>query len=160
MGRHEIWNGILFFAGSFIGFVIFAEKSLINLMGRFSHIMKYLIGNMFRCHTKLSADVIFYEFLQEYRTLVCDDIVKAYAGSDKDFFDFRYGSQLTEKRNIIRMVSCQILTWFRKKTLSIGTYTFCQLLLTGRLTEISGRASYIMNIALKIRLPGHGFCFF
>ena len=117
----------------FVGF----QKVLIDLMGRLAHIIKNLIRNMFRSNTKLSADMMFYQFPEKDRTFVCKYIVKTYTGPDKDFFDFRYGSQLTEKRNIIRMVSCQILTWFRKKTLSVGTYTFCQLLLTGRLTEIS-----------------------
>ena len=43
MRRHKVWNSILFLAGSFICFVIFSEKRLIDLMRWFTHIVKYLV---------------------------------------------------------------------------------------------------------------------
>ena len=51
------------------------------------------------------------------------------------------------------MVGFQILTRLREETLSVLTDTVGHLLFAGRLTEIGGRTSHIMDITLKIRFP-------
>ena len=76
MRGHKIRNRILLPAGGSIRFLILIQKLLVDFMGRFSHIMKYLIGNMFRCHTELSTDMVLYKFFQKNRTFVCNYIIK------------------------------------------------------------------------------------
>ena len=56
------------------------------------------------------------------------------------------------------MVRPQILTRFRKKTLAARTRAACQLLFTGRETEIRGGSAHIMDITLEIRLLCQKLC--
>ena len=56
------------------------------------------------------------------------------------------------------MVHPKIFAWFREKALFVLAYTLRQLFFTGRMAEIGCRAAHIMDIALKIRFPGKGFC--
>ena len=56
------------------------------------------------------------------------------------------------------MVRPQVLTWFREQALLIGARPLCQLLFTGRETEISSRPPNIMDISLKVRLLGKKLC--
>ena len=115
---------------------------------------------MFRCNTKLSTDMIFDQFLHKYRIFICDNIIKTYTRTDKDFFDTGYFAQFSKKGNIVCVIYLKVSTWLRKKTLAILTDSFCQLFLTGWLSEICGRTAYIMNITLKIRILCHFDGFF
>ena len=159
MRGHKIRNRILLPAGGSIRFLILIQKLLVDFMGRFSHIMKYLIGNMFRCNTKLSADMMLYKNQQKNRTLVCHHIIKTNSGTDEYFFDTGEFPELSKQRNIICMIYGKIAARFRKKTLPVLTDTFGQLLLTGRLSKIRCRSTHIMDISLKIRNFCHFFCF-
>lgn len=58
------------------------------------------------------------------------------------------------------MVCLHILTRLREQTLLVLTYTMRHLLLTGRMTEVSSRTAYVMDISFKIRLFDEKFSFF
>ena len=130
------------------------------LSGWFSHIVKYLVGNVFRRDTKLSADMILHKFLQKNRTLVRYHIVKADSRTDKNLFDSGDLAEFPKKCHVIGMVYGKVSARFREKTLPVLADTFGELLLTGWLPEVCGRASDIMDIALEIRIMSHFFCFF
>ena len=114
---------------------------------------------MLRCHLALAAHMILYHFLQESVTLFFQQIIKPYAGTDKHLFYSGQFPQLSQQRNIILMAAGQIRTGLWKQALPGLTYPRLQLFLAGRMPEISGRPSHIMNIPFKIRLPGHPLCF-
>ena len=160
MGWHKIRYRVLLFAGSLIFFVISLKESLIDLMVWFSHIMKYLIGNMFRCYTELSTDMVLHKFFQKNRTFVCNYIIKTDTWTDKYFFDPRNFPQFPKQRNVIWMIHSEIFAGFRKQTLPVLADTLCQLFLTRRLTEICGRSADIMNITFEIRILCHFSGFF
>ena len=65
MGGHKVWDGVLLLACRRVCLLILIQKLLIDLMGWFSHIVKYLVGNVFRRDTKLSAYMVFHKFLQK-----------------------------------------------------------------------------------------------
>ena len=104
---------------------------------------------MLRCYSQLTADVIFHKLIKKSFIRVCHQIIKPNAGTDKNFFNFGDIPDLSEKLKIILVVYRQILTRRRKQALSLLADSFCQLLFAGRITKISRRASYIMDIALK-----------
>ena len=125
-----------------------------------AHKLQDFIGNMLRCYSQLTADVIFHKFIKKSFIRVCHQIIKPNAGTDKNFFDFGDVPYLSEKLKIILVVYRQILTRRRKQALPLLADSFCQLLFAGRITEISRGASYIMDIAFKIRILCHLFSFF
>ena len=126
-----------------------------------SHLLKHCIRDMFRCHLQLTADVVLAQFSEKRIVFVCHQIIKPNAGTDKKLF-LTLGDipDLSEKLKIILVVYRQILTRRRKQALPLLADSFCQLLFAGRITKISRRASYIMDIAFKIRILRHLFSFF
>ena len=58
------------------------------------------------------------------------------------------------------MINVKILTGRWKQALPVLTYALCKLLFTGRMTKISGRSSYIVDISFKIRIFRHPRSFF
>ena len=87
--------------------------------------------------------------------LVQHQVVKSYTAADKNLFYPRKLPQLSQQAHIVGVVHHQVGTWFWEQALPVGTYTVFQLLLAGGLTEIGGGPAHIMDVALKVRLPGH-----
>ena len=160
MGGHKVWDGVLLLACRRVCLLILIQKLLIDLMGWFSHIVKYLVGNVFRRDTKLSAYMVFHKFLQKNWAFVRYYIVKSDSGADENFLDSGDLAEFPKKCHVIGMVYGKVSARFREKTLPVLADTFGELLLTGWLPEVCGRASDIMDIALEIRIMSHFFCFF
>ena len=129
-------------------------------MLRFSHIIQHFVRYMLRRYTKLSADMIFCQFIQKCRRSICIYIVKTNTGAYKDLFYTGYISQLPKKLQIILVVCIQIFAGLWKQTLPIGTHPFCLLLFAGRMTKICRRSSHVMNISFKILFRHIRFCLF
>ena len=110
---------------------------------------------MFRSNSQLSAYMMFYQFIQKRLIPVCYHIIKTYTGADKYFLNSRNPAQFAKKGNIIRMIYRQVLTWCREQALLVLTYTLGELFLAGWLSEVCGRATNIMDIALKTGIFCH-----
>ena len=106
---------------------------------------------MLRSNLQLTAHMVLTKLPQEKTVFICQQIIKPDTGSDKDLFYLRKFSQLSEKSNVITVVCPEIFAGFREQALFMGTCPLCQLLFTGRETEIGCRPSHIVNVPLKIR---------
>ena len=113
---------------------------------------------MLRSYTKLSAYMIFGKFIKK----VCPGLpthIETHTGTDKYFLLWKI-PELTKKRNVIFVIRGQILTWFRKQTMTVLANASGQLFLAGRLAKVRCRSAYIVDISLEIFLLGHVDRFF
>ena len=85
--------------------------------------MQHPVRHMLRCHTKLSADMIFAKLPDKGIILILHHIIKTDPGPDKNLFNSRQSTELSQKSQIVRMIHDQILAWLRKQALLVGTYT-------------------------------------
>ena len=105
---------------------------------------------MLGCNLELSADMEFAKLAEKFIVLVGDKIIIPYAAADKYLFYSADLPQLAQKLKIIAVVNLGVRADTGIKTLAVAAGAFCQLLLTGRLSEIGSRPSDIVNISLKI----------
>ena len=156
MGGHQIGNQILLFPKSFIHAFVSPAESLIDAAGRLSHAGKDRVRHMLWGDFQLAAYMMFTQLLYKFiGPGICKHIIKTDAGTDKDLFHARKGTELSKKTNILSMIRFQVRAGPRKQALPLRTGSAPQLLLTGRMAEIRGRTSHIMDIALEIRLLNH-----
>ena len=76
MGGHEIGNDILILAGLFVHLFKETDKFTINLIAGLSHFGQYVVRDMLRRDTELTADMIFTELPQKSPVLICQEIVE------------------------------------------------------------------------------------
>ena len=87
-----------------------SRKLMIHLMRRLTHVVKHLIRHMLRCHTQLSAYMIFYTVpLKRFYPDLPAHNQNGLPDRTNTFFTSGNVPQLPEKKHIILMICLQIL---------------------------------------------------
>ena len=152
MRGHQVRDEELVFPQFFIQLFIFFTEFLIHGVFRFAHTGQDRIGNMLRGNLQLPADMVVYQLPEKGVVLIRQQIIKAYAGTDKDLFHTGKGTQASQQLQVILMIRFQVRTGLREKALPHLAYALGQLLITGRRPEIGCGSSHIMNIAFEFRI--------
>ena len=155
MGGHKVGNRVLLLPCLFVFLFKSFQETLIYFVPRFAHIIQNLVGNMFRRYTKLAAHMMFHKFMKKFPAPVRHHIVETDAGTDKHFFHTGYSAECAKKSHVVAVVCRKIAAGYREQALPVGTHAFCQLFLAGRLAEIRGGTSHIMDISLEKRILRH-----
>ena len=108
---------------------------------------------MLRRYLQLSAYMIHAQLFYKRVIRICHYVVKTDSGTYKYFFDFREFSETSQKLQIVFMIHFQVFARRREKALPMFTCPMCELFFAGRISEICGRTSYIMNISFKNQVP-------
>ena len=110
---------------------------------------------MFRRNLQLPGNVELHQLFEEGIFLVSQQIVKPNTAADEDLLHTGNLPQLPQKCHIIGVVRPHILTGCGEQTLPPTASTLGQLLVAGRVAEIGGRATHVVDIALKVLILYH-----
>ena len=94
--------------------------------------------------------MVLYKLGKELVVLVLKHVVIADAAADKHLFYARDGSQLAQKRQVIRVVGIEIFARVRRKAALVRTHAVFVLLVAGVVAEVCRRAADIVYVALEI----------
>ena len=112
---------------------------------------------MLRGDLQLSGNVELHQFFKERVFLICQQVVKANTAANKNLFHAGNLSQLTQQRNIVRVVGFHVFAGGGIQALPSAAGTLRQLLFAGRMAEVGGGAAHIVDIALEILVLYHQF---
>ena len=119
---------------------------------------------MLRSNLQLTGDMELYQLLEEGILLVCQQVVEADAGPDKDLLHTGDLPELPQQGHIVAMVRLHILAGGGVQALPSAAGTLGQLLFAGGSAEIGGGTAHIVDVALEIlvlhdhfRFPEDGF---
>ena len=155
MAGHKIRHQILFLPHPLVIIKISFHKAVKHLALRFSHIIQRIGRHMLRRYLQQAADMELAHFIKKSRIGVRHNIIKPDAGTDKYLFHLFQIPDCAQNVQIFFVIHNQIGANIRKQTLPFLAGTHLHLFLAGHIAEITRRASHIMDIALKIRQPGH-----
>ena len=159
MAGHQVWDQVLVHAELLVEGKIFIHKPIVNGVFGFSHARKDSVGYVLRGNFQLSGNVELHQFFEEGVLLICQQIVKADTAADKNFLHTGDFSEFPQQSNIVRMIRTHIFARGGVQTLTTTTSTLTQLLFTGGVAEVGGRAAHIMDVALEVLVFDHELCF-
>jgi hypothetical protein len=156
-----IGDKVLFEAQAAVCFRIIIPEGFVGFRTGFAHGLKDTGGTVFRRDFELAAYMIAAKGFQENFSVpaVQFRIIKAEAGTDKNFF---YAGELPEgfqDGKIFAVIGPEMGTGFGKETFPVRAEASGPLPGAGRREEVGGRTAYIVNVSLETRgLPeGGGF---
>ena len=108
---------------------------------------------------ELTAHMVFAQFPEKFILPVCKQVIKSDPGADEHFFHSRDVPQFLKERYIITVVRIQIPAWIGKQALTVPADAMFHLFFAGRMPEVCGRSTYIMDISLEILFFCDNLCF-
>ena len=155
VGGHQVRDQILLLA-DFFGLLVEALAEAVEVLNvRFSHHIQNVVDTMLGSNLELAADVIFDQLLHEGRVGVCDGIVVADAGADKDLFDPLDAAQLAQQLDIFGVVDVHVGTGLGSQTFAVLAKTILQLFFAGGIAEVCGWPAHVVDVSLEVRIAGH-----
>ena len=106
---------------------------------------------------ELSRHMVCHKLTEEGIILVIHQVIKSYTRADKHLLNPIYLLYLKEQTGVFRVVNLKMLAGLGGKTLFTGADSALLLSVAGGITEIGGRAAYVVDIALKIGKGGYLF---
>ncbi len=111
---------------------------------------------MLRCQAQLARGVVLGKLLDEGMVGVEHRIVEADAASDEDLLHSWKLSELPQEVHIALVGDREVLAGSRREAAPVRAGTCCRLLLAGTDHELGSGATHIVDIALEVRVVGHG----
>ena len=155
VGGHEVGHQVLLQMVLLIQGKIPGGKLLVNGVFGLTHFGQNGVRHVLRGHLQLAGYVVLHQLPEEGIPLVRQDVVKANAAADEDLLHPRQLPELAQEAEIVAVVRPEVGAGGGEETLPPGADAFGQLLVTGRGPEVSGGASYIVDVTLEIRVMGH-----
>ena len=118
---------------------------------RLAHFIKNSGRTMLRSNLELTRYMVFYKFSEKAVVLILQKIIVSNARTDKHFFNARKLTDTAEDIKIFLVICNEVFTRLWSKTFFAFTQSVFLLKHTRRMTEISRRTAYIVNISFKIR---------
>ena len=89
MAGHEVRYDILLESQLAVDLLKFLHEAVIDLDLRLAHLLQYPVGDVLRCHTHLSGDVVLADLAEELLIRIRHEVIEAEAGTDEDLLDAR-----------------------------------------------------------------------
>ena len=150
MTGHEVRHDVLLQTELAVDLLKFLHKAVIDLDLRLAHLLQYAVGDVFRCHTHLSGDVILADLAEELLIRVRHEVIEAEAGPDEDLLHARQRTHFAEQLYIVAVIDLQVLARLRPETFATDTGALRELLLAGWSTELGGRTTDVEDVALEL----------
>ena len=124
---------------------------------RLAHFIKNSGRAMFGSNLELTRYMVFYKFSEKAVVLILQKVIISNARTNKHFLDARKFTDTAKDIKIFLVICNNVFARFWSKTFFAFTQSVFLLKHTRRLTEISRRTAYIVNISFKIRHMGELF---
>ena len=158
---HQIRHQKLFHAGALVRLLVLLAKPLIDEVARLAHIRQNRIADMLRRHFKLTAYVVFHQFIHEFLTIrVRHKVVEANAAAHEHLLHAGQHAQLAQKLQVVGMGRFARLAYGGRKTALAGAGTALHLLAASGCAEVRGGTAHIVNIAFEIGVVNDVLRFF